>query len=310
MAGEQRRAYRDGAARRAPRASAPLSTVWPAYITVISSHSWATTPKSCVTNSMRDAELVGQRLQQLEDLQLRRDVERRGRLVGDHAATGCRRARRRSSGAGAGRRRTGADSARARPRARGSARGAAARHEVVRARAPRSVRRRGRVPAQDREQLGADAEHRIERQIGVLRDEADAAGRGRARSARARRESSRFSPSNRISPLSIVAGVGQDAEDGARQRGLAAAGFADHAEDVPARQRSAARDRGSAPMPSSVRTERRRFFDLEQRRGAHRDRLSRGSTMSRRPSPSRLKPSTVRKIASPGKVENHQASGR
>ena len=52
-------------------------------MTVIASHSWATTPKSCVTNSMADAELLGQRLQQLEDLQLRRDVERRGRLVGD-----------------------------------------------------------------------------------------------------------------------------------------------------------------------------------------------------------------------------------
>ena len=57
-----------------------------------------------------------------------------------------------------------------------------------------------------------------------------------------------------------------------------------------------------------MRTDRRRFFDLEQRSAAHRDRLSRGSTMSRRPSPSRLKPSTVRKMASPGKVENHQAS--
>ena len=41
---------------------------------------------------------------------------------------------------------------------------------------------------------------------------------------------------------------------------------------------------------------------------AHRERLSRGSTMSRRPSPSRLKPSTVSRMASPGKVEYHQAS--
>ena len=42
--------------------------------------------------------------------------------------------------------------------------------------------------------------------------------------------------------------------------------------------------------------------------GAHRLRL-RGSRMSRRPSPRRLKPSTVRKMARPGKAEYHHQSG-
>src|SRR5262249_14904897 len=49
--------------------------------------------------------------------------------------------------------------------------------------------------------------------------------------------------------------------------------------------------------------------DLKQWR-LHRERRSRGSKMSRNPSPKRLKPSTVKKIASPGNVENHQASGK
>ena len=52
-------------------------------MTVIASHSWATTPKSCVTNSMPMPNSSVSDLQQLEDLQLRRDVERGGRLVGD-----------------------------------------------------------------------------------------------------------------------------------------------------------------------------------------------------------------------------------
>ena len=43
---------------------------------------------------------------------------------------------------------------------------------------------------------------------------------------------------------------------------------------------------------------------------AHRDRRMRGSTMSRRPSPSRLKPITVIRMARPGNVAYHQARGR
>ena len=68
----------------------------------------------------RDAELGDQLAQQQQDLLLRRDVERRGRLVGDAPAAARRRARRRSAAAGAGRRRTGADSARARRSGSGS----------------------------------------------------------------------------------------------------------------------------------------------------------------------------------------------
>ena len=76
--------------------------------------------------------------------------------------------------------------------------------------------------------------------------------------------------------------------------------------------RAAARarhDRGSAPRPRPSGSKGAGSGSREAER-AHRERLRRGSTMSRRPSPSRLKPSTVRKIARPGKVENHQASGR
>src|SRR5215218_263061 len=100
----------------------------------------------------------------------------------------------------------------------------------------------------------------------------------------------------------------QDAENRPHQRGLTAAGFADHAEDAPARQREL--DTIQDLRHAFIRPDRKaQVPDLENGR-AHRERLRRGSTMSRRPSPSRLKPSTVRKIARPGKVENHQASGR
>ena len=109
-----------------------------------------------------------------------------------------------------------------------------------------------------------------------------------------------LSPSNRSRRCSMVRGLGDDAEDRARQRGLAAAGFADHAQDMPARQVSSTWSRICA-RPSSVRTDRRRFVTSSSGRLGHRERLSRGSTMSRRPSPSRLKPSTVRRMASPGR---------
>ena len=49
------------------------------------------------------------------------------------------------------------------------------------------------------------------------------------------------------------------------------------------------------------------ILDLDQRIAHTRVLRDWGSRMSRRPSPSRLRPSTVRKIASPGKTESHGA---
>ena len=50
------------------------------------------------------------------------------------------------------------------------------------------------------------------------------------------------------------------------------------------------------------------ILDFDQRSSRHMRRLRDcGSRMSRKPSPSRLRPSTVRKIARPGKIESHGA---
>src|SRR5262249_45318585 len=104
-------------------------------------------------------------------------------------------------------------------------------------------------------------------------------------------------------------GLGKDAEHGAGKGRLAAARFPDHARYLAARhgELDVVEDLSHALVGAHREAQ---ILHLQQRIGGHRERLSRGSTMSRRPSPSKLKPSTVRKMASPGKVENHHASGR
>src|SRR5262249_23096761 len=103
--------------------------------------------------------------------------------------------------------------------------------------------------------------------------------------------------------------VGHDAQHGSGERRLAAARFAHHTEDSPARQLQfhMIEDLRETFVGSDRQTQ---ILHRQQWIATHRDRLSRGSTMSLRPSPRRLNPSTVTKMASPGNVENHQASGR
>ena len=67
----------------APRPSAPSSTSSPVRSTATRCAISATTPKSCVMNSTRHAMPFLQFNNQLQDLRLRGDVERGGRLVGD-----------------------------------------------------------------------------------------------------------------------------------------------------------------------------------------------------------------------------------
>ena len=62
---------------------APSSTTRPAYITTTRSARPATTPRSWVTSTSARPHLAPQLGEQLEDLRLRRDVERGGGLVGD-----------------------------------------------------------------------------------------------------------------------------------------------------------------------------------------------------------------------------------
>ena len=103
----------------------------------------ATTPRSWVISSIAMPQLALQLAQQVEDLRLDRDVERRGRLVGDQQLRARRPAPWRSSPAGACRRTAGADRRRRRSRGRGDA---DQRQQLAR-RASRAALRAGRAGA-------------------------------------------------------------------------------------------------------------------------------------------------------------------
>src|SRR4029079_44404 len=86
--------------------------------------------------------------------------------------------------------------------------------------------------------------------------------------------------------------------------------FADQAQHPAAfdRQVDSVEHRGEAGLG---RKAQRQFFDRQERRHfAPAPRLMRGSRKSRSPSPKRLKPMTTMKIAMPGAVAYHHASGR
>ena len=76
-------AYRDAAARSSTVVARAGLDQPPCCITATRSAISATTPKSWVMNSTAGAALALQFADQVQDLRLRRDVERRGRLVGD-----------------------------------------------------------------------------------------------------------------------------------------------------------------------------------------------------------------------------------
>ena len=164
-----------------------------------------------------------QRLHQLEDLRLDRDVERRGRLVGDDqlgiagerdgdhdALRACRRKAGADTAAAAAADRR-CRPARAARRARSSARRAV--------RAAMLLQRLGDLPA--------DGQHRIERGHRLLEHHADvAAAHLRASPPRDRRSRSR--PSNRISPRGDAPRrIGDQAQDRQRADRLARAALAD-----------------------------------------------------------------------------------
>ena len=255
-----------------------------------------------------DSELGDQLAQQKQDLVLRRDVEGCRGLVGDHQAwrTGQR----------------GRDQQALALAARELVRIAFERgfrirhlHALEQADQPRDMRplaRRtaqpfvGRVPAHDLEHLSADLEHRIERQQRILRNEADPAGTDAVVQLG-------FGEGQQVLALEPdLAGIDrrrarQDAHDRADQRGLPAARFAHHTQDAAALQGESdiVEDLGLALVGADRHLEAAHAEDRD-----HRDRRIRGSTMSRRPSPRRLKPITVIRIARPGKVAYHQARGR
>ena len=73
---------RDAAARRAPRATAPISTIWPAYITADPVAGIGDHEMSCVTRIIESQAAAAAR-PHVEHLVLHDDVERGHRLVGD-----------------------------------------------------------------------------------------------------------------------------------------------------------------------------------------------------------------------------------
>ena len=117
----------------------------------------------------RHAEVAREVAEQSQDLQLRGHVERGRRLVGDHEL--------RPAGERAGDQEALALAAAELVRValeRGLRIGDLHRaQELEQARAMRVAAAGAAVPAQDLEELGADAEGRVEREVGVLRDEAD-----------------------------------------------------------------------------------------------------------------------------------------
>ncbi len=123
------------------------------------------------------------------------------------------------------------------------------------------------------------AAHLLHHGVGGVRDDltvqADLAGQGRAR--------------------------GRQAQHGQRGHGLARAALADQAEDFAGGdgQADVLQDRGLADRQAEV-------ADVEDGHG-QRSRRTRGSNRSRRPSPVRLRPSTVTKMASPGMMASHGA---
>ena len=201
----------------------------------------------------------------MQHAEARRDVEHRGRLVGeDDLGLGGERAgdgRR----AGAVRRRARADGGR---RARGSRPtvGEQARHLGARRRD-----RRRPAPRQRARQVVLDGVHRVERGERVLEDHLHARA-GRARAAR---------PSTRISPASAA----QEAAQHARQRRLAAARLADERDHLAGGRRSnetsssdAARGRRRSACRGRAPARRGAHGDAPRRRGARRAAPAAGTT--------------------------------
>ena len=185
---------RGAADRGRPRCVGPCSTTRPAYITRIRSAISATTPMSCVISTTDIRVSLPQRADQLEDLRLDRDVERRRRLVRDQHASGRTRAPSRSSPAGASRPRTGAGSRRRAARAPGCRPTASS--SIARSRAAGGVE--VRVRADLLRDLPADRVDRVERASSGPGRSSRSRGRGRpasrpgrARSGRARRSAPR-----------------------------------------------------------------------------------------------------------------------
>src|SRR5579883_1769484 len=229
--------------------------------------------------------------QEVEDLRLDGDVERRRRLVGDEQLGLARKRNRDRHPLPHAARHLVRELARA-PLGLGNA---DLGQELDGAREGRSLRE-AQMLAQGLGDLAADGEHRVERGHRVLKNDGELPpAQPPKRLARDRVE---------IPPLEAHASrdprcMGQQAQHGARQHRLARARFADDAQGAPGGE-AEAHPRNRAERPAFGRQLDREILDLEQRRPAH-DVPRLGSVTARSVSPTRLKASTVRNMAIEGK---------
>ncbi len=156
------------------------------------------------------------------------------------------------------------------------------------------------VQAQALGHLIADGSDRVEGRHGFLEDH------GHAPAAQATKLL--FAQLQQVTALQGHPAAGtrrrrQQAHDGQRRHGLAAAGLADQAQALAGLQ--AQRDLAQDLCPTLGRRDLdAELLDLEQSHhgSPQRTRRRRGSRTSRRPSPSRFRPSTVSAMAQPGKT--------
>ena len=244
----------------------------------------ATTARSCEISSRPMRFSIDEIAQQLEDLLLQHDVERRGRLVGDQQL--------RLQRAGDGDDDALALAAGQLVRIAGERKFRLGQPDPVEhfSRTVLGVAAVGAgVPAYALGDLLADRLDRVERRHRLLEHHADVVAAQRAHLV--------FGGAENVDAVEADAAgsarrIRQQAHHGQRRHRLAGAGFADQAHHLarPDREIDAAEDRRLADR-------HRKPFDLQQ---AHRARLSFGSSVSERPSPRRLRPSTVRMMAKPG----------
>src|SRR5271165_4943495 len=91
----------------------------------------------------------------------------------------------------------------------------------------------GRVPTHDLQQLASDLKDRVQRQVRILRDEADAAAPNAAVQVLLG-QSEQVPALKADDPILDFGARGQDADDGANDRRFAAAGFADETQHTAA----------------------------------------------------------------------------
>ena len=153
--------------------------------------------------------------------------------------------------------------------------------------------------------LAADGDGGVEGGQGVLEDHADVAAAEAVQGGLA--QTGEVRAVEQDSAAADAGAGGKEGHDGQRREALAGAAFADEADDLAwgdAEVYAADHVRpGASCAEGDVEA-----VDLEEGRHVARAAVAwRGSIRSRRPSPSRLKPTTEREMAAPGKTDIHHS---